>query len=58
LILSISQPDKLVLESIYRKVIGREKRYFSVDEVVRESDRYPDELNEIVQVLGEKNSLR
>ncbi|WP_367363558.1 hypothetical protein [Mesotoga sp.] len=56
--MSISQPDKLVLESIYRKVLGREKRYFPVDEVVRESDRYPDELNEIVQVLGEKNSLR
>lgn len=52
--MSITQQDRAVLESIYRKVLGREKRYFSVDEVARESGRCPDEINEILRVLSDE----
>lgn len=55
--MSISENELAVLEKIYRKVLGREKRYFSVDELIRESGSCADELNEALRSLGEEELI-
>ncbi len=55
--MSISENELAVLEKIYKKVLGREKRYFSVDELIRESGSCPDELNEALRSLGEEELI-
>lgn len=55
--MSISAYQLALLEKIYGKVMGREKRYFSVDELIRECGSCPDELNEALRTLGEEELI-
>lgn len=55
--MGISEHEQSILEKIYGKVLGREKRYFSVDELIREVGGCPDEVNKSLNILVDEELI-